>query len=138
MSVCVCVCACVHVCMCVCRHTHTHTHKDVCFMTSCILPAPVKSSEYGPARGIKILEALSASGLRSLRYALEIEGVEEVVANDYSWAAFESIQRNTQYNKLGHLVCPRCEDARCAGKGMTDKVCLTPDLCNVLTHAYFA
>ena len=75
-------------------------------------PAPVQSSEYGPAKGIKILEALSASGLRSLRYALEIEGVEEVIANDYSWAAYESIQRNIEHNKLNHLMHPQCKDAR--------------------------
>ncbi|PVU99260.1 hypothetical protein BB559_000873 [Furculomyces boomerangus] len=44
---------------------------------------------------IKILEALAASGMRSLRYAQEIDGVDYILANDLSEEAVESIKRNS-------------------------------------------
>jgi len=47
---------------------------------------------------LKILEALAASGLRALRYAREVEGVGEVVANDNDAAAVEHIRRNVRHN----------------------------------------
>lgn len=36
------------------------------------------------ANGVRILEALAASGLRSIRYAKEIRGIKEIIANDLS------------------------------------------------------
>ncbi|XP_022193109.2 probable tRNA (guanine(26)-N(2))-dimethyltransferase [Nilaparvata lugens] len=54
--------------------------------------------------GIKILEALSASGLRSIRYAKEVPGVEQIFANDISHAAVESIKKNVACNNVEHLV----------------------------------
>lgn len=47
-----------------------------------------------------ILDALSASGLRALRYASEMPFVTKVTANDLSPAAIEAINRNVQHNKL--------------------------------------
>ena len=47
---------------------------------------------------LKILEALAASGLRALRYAREVAGVGEVVANDNDAAAVEHIRRNVRHN----------------------------------------
>lgn len=47
-----------------------------------------------------ILDALSASGLRALRYASEIPFVSKVTANDLDLAATEAIARNAQHNKL--------------------------------------
>ena len=44
----------------------------------------------------KILEALSATGLRSIRYAKEINGVKEIVANDISKRAVASIANNVK------------------------------------------
>lgn len=61
--------------------------------------------------GVTILEALAASGLRSIRYALEIPGVKRIVANDMSSQAVESISRNIAYNKVEHLVSESKEDA---------------------------
>ena len=50
------------------------------------------------APGLAILEAMSATGLRSLRYALEIPHVDRVVANDIDPAAVEDIRRNVAHN----------------------------------------
>ncbi|XP_067208968.1 tRNA (guanine(26)-N(2))-dimethyltransferase [Linepithema humile] len=62
-------------------------------------------------KGITILEALSATGLRSIRYAKEVEGVRQIVANDISAQAVESIRRNVVHNKVENLVTPYHEDA---------------------------
>jgi len=47
-----------------------------------------------------ILDALSATGLRALRYAREIPFATAVTANDMSPDAVESIKLNTTHNKL--------------------------------------
>lgn len=59
------------------------------------------AAKWAPKK-IKILEALSASGLRSIRYAKEIGSdlVDSIVANDLSEDAVESIRRNTEFNKV--------------------------------------
>ncbi|XP_058824535.1 tRNA (guanine(26)-N(2))-dimethyltransferase [Topomyia yanbarensis] len=62
-------------------------------------------------QGLRILEALSATGLRSIRYANEVPGVKEIVANDLSKSAVESIQQNVRHNKLEHLITPSFNDA---------------------------
>ncbi|CCD27022.1 tRNA (guanine26-N2)-dimethyltransferase NDAI_0J01300 [Naumovozyma dairenensis CBS 421] len=60
---------------------------------------------------IKILEALSATGLRAIRYANEIPHVKEIIANDLLPAAVESISRNAQFNNVSHIVKPNLDDA---------------------------
>ena len=64
-----------------------------------------------PQKGLRILEALAASGLRSIRYALEIPGVESIVANDISEKAYRSIQRNVEHNGVHNVVFPSHRDA---------------------------
>ncbi|KAL5041325.1 hypothetical protein BDW71DRAFT_192056 [Aspergillus fruticulosus] len=59
-----------------------------------------------------ILDALSASGLRALRYASEIPFVTRVVANDLSSSAIQSMKLNIEYNGLGKLIQPNTGDAR--------------------------
>ncbi|KAK1236530.1 RNA methyltransferase tRNA(m5U54)methyltransferase [Marasmius sp. AFHP31] len=54
---------------------------------------------YSPHRGV-ILEALSATGLRSIRYAKEIPLVKYVIANDLSSAATAAMKRNIEFNGL--------------------------------------
>ena len=61
--------------------------------------------------GITILEGLAASGLRSVRYALEIPGVKNVMANDISEDAYRMMKLNIQHNKVQHIVSPSKEDA---------------------------
>lgn len=61
--------------------------------------------------GIRILEGLAASGLRSIRYAREVGGVKEIVANDISQQAVECMRRNIEHNGMSHLVMPSHNDA---------------------------
>lgn len=48
--------------------------------------------------GIKILEGLAASGLRSIRYALEVEGTGRVDANDLDADVVDAMRRNIRFN----------------------------------------
>ncbi|KAF3424129.1 hypothetical protein E2986_07553 [Frieseomelitta varia] len=61
--------------------------------------------------GITVLEALSATGLRSIRYAKEVKGIKQIVANDICAKAVESIKKNIQHNGVENLVKPSHEDA---------------------------
>lgn len=57
--------------------------------------------ERGPdAHPIRVLEALSATGLRSIRYFQEVPHVASVVANDMDAAAVETIRTNVLHNGL--------------------------------------
>lgn len=60
---------------------------------------------------VTLLEALSASGLRSMRYAKEIEGIDTIIANDISAKAVESIEANIELNNVGHIVKSSHNDA---------------------------
>ncbi|XP_022382517.1 tRNA (guanine(26)-N(2))-dimethyltransferase isoform X2 [Enhydra lutris kenyoni] len=62
--------------------------------------------------GLRVLEGLAASGLRSIRFAREVPGLQSVVANDASARAVDLICRNVQLNGVAHLVHPRQADAR--------------------------
>lgn len=59
-----------------------------------------------------MLEALAASGLRSIRFAKEVPGIHSVVANDNSSKAVEFITQNIKLNGVEHLVTPSLSDAR--------------------------
>lgn len=61
--------------------------------------------------GISVLEALSATGLRSMRFALEIPGIKEVVANDLSDQAVKAIKDNIALNGVENLVRTNHGDA---------------------------
>lgn len=60
---------------------------------------------------INILEALSATGLRSIRYAKEIPFVNKVVANDLLADAVKAITENVEHNKVTDIVKPNLGDA---------------------------
>ncbi|OCF36687.1 N2,N2-dimethylguanosine tRNA methyltransferase [Kwoniella heveanensis BCC8398] len=55
------------------------------------------------APSINILEALAATGLRSIRYAKEIPNVKYVFANDLSPSACEAMKRNVEFNGVGEV-----------------------------------
>ncbi|KAF4587366.1 N2,N2-dimethylguanosine tRNA methyltransferase [Ophiocordyceps camponoti-floridani] len=57
-----------------------------------------------PRSPFKILDALSASGLRALRYAHELPFATAITANDLSASAAASIKRNVQYNGLQDII----------------------------------
>ncbi|KAJ3779270.1 tRNA methyltransferase [Lentinula raphanica] len=65
-----------------------------------------------------ILEALSATGLRSIRYAKEIPLVKYVLANDLSPTAVAAMKRNVELNGLG--VEEKTEEEGSARKGKTN------------------
>lgn len=66
-----------------------------------------------PGKGtFTILDALSATGLRALRYASEIPFTTCVVANDLSSSAIQSMKTNIEYNQLGSKIQPHTGDAR--------------------------
>lgn len=60
---------------------------------------------------IKILEALSATGLRALRYGHEVPKVKKVIANDMLSEAVKSIEKNISYNSLNGKVILNIGDA---------------------------
>lgn len=60
---------------------------------------------------VRILEALSATGLRAIRYGHEIPQVSKVVANDLLAEAVASISRSSQYNGLEDVVVGHQGDA---------------------------
>ena len=73
----------------------------------------VKLSRTSKDGGLRILEGLAATGLRSIRYAREIEGdVEKIVANDMDPAVVESMRRNIEYNGVQSKVEVSEGDAR--------------------------
>lgn len=59
----------------------------------------------------RILDALSATGLRALRYASEIPFATAIVANDRERSATNSIKMNVEHNKLGGMITTTTEDA---------------------------
>ncbi|CAH8543568.1 unnamed protein product [Schistosoma intercalatum] len=61
--------------------------------------------------GLKILEALAASGIRSVRMALEVSNVSSIIANDLSPEAVALIQKNVAHNNVENIVSTVCGDA---------------------------
>ncbi len=79
--------------------------------------APAKKKK-GPAPRereapkVHILEAMAASGLRALRYALEIPDVGKVFANDMDEKALAAMRKNIAHNGVEDKVEPTLSDAR--------------------------
>ena len=61
--------------------------------------------------GLTILEALSATGLRSIRYAKEIPGCKQIIANDFLERAVRAIDHNIQENNVQDKVISSHADA---------------------------
>lgn len=61
--------------------------------------------------GIKIMDALAATGLRSIRYAKEIPGVKRVVANDVDEDAASACAKNIEKNRATAKCEAKCSDA---------------------------
>lgn len=78
-------------------------------------PSAAASSKVPPEKktppSFTILDALSATGLRAIRYAKEIPFATRVVANDLSHSAIQSMKLNIEYNDLGNIVQPNNGDA---------------------------
>jgi tRNA (guanine26-N2/guanine27-N2)-dimethyltransferase len=63
-------------------------------------------------QAFKILDALSATGLRAIRYAKEIPFVTAIVASDLSVPAIRSMKENIDRNGVEKIVRPNNGDAR--------------------------
>uniref|UniRef100_A0A8K9X3C0 tRNA (guanine(26)-N(2))-dimethyltransferase n=1 Tax=Oncorhynchus mykiss TaxID=8022 RepID=A0A8K9X3C0_ONCMY len=74
---------------------------------------PVVTASVGECckNGLRVLEGLAASGLRSVRFALEVPGLRSVTANDFSAKAAALIARNAQHNGVTHLLQASQRDA---------------------------
>ena len=53
-----------------------------------------------PRKGVKIFEALAATGLRSVRYLKEIDEIEKLYANDWDPKAVELMEKNFEFNDI--------------------------------------
>jgi tRNA (guanine26-N2/guanine27-N2)-dimethyltransferase len=73
-------------------------------------PGDLGSKQHGPR--FTILDALSATGLRALRYAKEIPFVTRIIANDLSRNAVKAIELNVDHNDVKGKVCSNVGDAR--------------------------
>ncbi|CAI9777439.1 unnamed protein product [Fraxinus pennsylvanica] len=62
---------------------------------------------HGELKPPRVLEALSASGLRALRYAREVDGIGQVVALDNDKVSVEACRRNIKFN--GSVACSKVE-----------------------------
>lgn len=60
---------------------------------------------------LRICEPLTASGLRGIRFAAEVEGLEMVVMGDINERAFKLAQHNIALNKLARKVEVKNEEA---------------------------
>jgi tRNA (guanine26-N2/guanine27-N2)-dimethyltransferase len=62
-------------------------------------------------KNLRLLEGLAASGIRSMRYALEIDGLEEILANDFDRKSVDLIKLNINLNNVQSKVKASCDDA---------------------------
>jgi len=70
-----------------------------------------KENKAGHTPRFTVLDALSASGLRALRYAHEIPFLTSVTSNDLLTSAVESIKLNVQHNRLESKIKVSHDDA---------------------------
>ena len=62
-------------------------------------------------REISVCEPLAGCGIRGVRFAAEVEGVEKVVINDINAKAFQLASYNVHMNELSERVVVKNEDA---------------------------
>lgn len=66
---------------------------------------------YAPRKHLTVVEPLTATGVRAVRYVLEVAGVERVIASDIDWRAVEYARRNVKLNRVEDRVEVRRADA---------------------------
>jgi tRNA (guanine26-N2/guanine27-N2)-dimethyltransferase len=62
-------------------------------------------------REISVCEPLTSSGIRGIRFAVEVKGVKRVLINDINRKAFQLASHNVQMNGLGERVAVANEEA---------------------------
>ena len=70
-----------------------------------------KDEKYDLQNGLSVLEAFSATGLRSIRYAKEIPLCNKIVANDFLARAVSAINFNIEKNDVKEKVVASHADA---------------------------
>lgn len=70
-----------------------------------------KSKDPTSPRKVRVLDALSATGLRSFRFAKEVPGISEIIANDFSFEAVKMIEKNIKLNGVEDIVSASKADA---------------------------
>ncbi|KAL2536796.1 putative tRNA (guanine(26)-N(2))-dimethyltransferase 1 [Forsythia ovata] len=70
----------------------------------------------------RVLEALSASVLRALRYAREVDGIGQVVALDNVKVSVEACRRNIKFN--GSVACSKVESHLADARVYMLKICV--------------
>ena len=78
------------------------------------------------SQAFRILDALSATGLRALRYVKEIQSVIEVTANDLSSSATALIKLNAAHNETSDKIIPTTGDARVHMYNVTSRTSQLP------------
>ncbi|GAB0490816.1 hypothetical protein MMPV_002054 [Pyropia vietnamensis] len=87
-------------------------NRDLSILTLRHTVAALRAEHEAPNETYTVLEGLAASGLRSLRYHLEVPGLSTVTANDMDPAAVATITRNVAHNGVSpRVVVPSCADA---------------------------
>ncbi len=54
---------------------------------------------------------MTGCGIRGIRYALEVQGIDKIVLNDLNPSAYEIAKRNVKLNNVEDKVDTRCHDA---------------------------
>lgn len=94
---------CAYASLCLVKSSQRSTNDNllICHALSYKTPdmsSPTLETFNSQVDGIKILEGLAASGLRSIRYALEVEGTGRVDANDLDADVVDAMKRNIRFN----------------------------------------
>ncbi|GMG20509.1 unnamed protein product [Ambrosiozyma monospora] len=95
------------------KNSETTEQLSKASTSTCGTEEQVEESSSSPSQEpyLNILEALSATGLRAIRYGKEIPLAQTVIANDLSKAAVDAIQLNVDYNDIAGTVIPNEADA---------------------------
>jgi tRNA (guanine26-N2/guanine27-N2)-dimethyltransferase len=64
-------------------------------------------------REISICEPLASQGIRGIRYAAEVEGVNRVLLSDINYNAYKLAQHNIERNNLQNKIVLEHKDANC-------------------------
>lgn len=72
-----------------------------------------KAYQHMVNREISICEPLTSQGIRGIRYATEIEGVNRIVLSDINHHAYELAQHNIKQNNLQNKIILKHKDANC-------------------------
>ncbi|MEM4427427.1 MAG: 50S ribosomal protein L11 methyltransferase, partial [Zestosphaera sp.] len=67
-----------------------------------VLSALLRTQDF--ERPVRVADPFSGTGVRAVRYAVEVPGVDEVYANDLDPKAFELIKENVRMNKVQDRV----------------------------------